>query len=84
MSVTGSKRRTLEARGQLHADLLETCGTSKSMADKDPAVREAQLHDNQPPTVSKRAVSAKPYHLTPSEIESLRQDSIKAMAQLMA
>jgi len=83
MSVTGSKRRTLEARGQLHADLLETCGTSKPMADKEPAVREAQLHD-QLPTVSKRAVPAKPYHLTPSEIESLRQDSIKAMAQLMA
>ena len=83
MSVTGSKRRTLEARGQLHADFLETCGTSKSMADKDPAVREAQLHD-QPPTVSKRAVPAKPYYLTPAEIDSLRKDLAKAIAQLMA
>jgi len=32
---------------------------------------------------AQRVTSEKPYRLTPSEIESLRQDSIKAMAQLM-
>ena len=32
---------------------------------------------------AKQGISEKPYHLTPSEIESLRQDSIKAMDQLM-